>query len=504
MRGPWVRWVLLGCAFVQLFFLAAVLFGWPALLLLLKHEGQYSEVCPPAAAAADDYDDDGLRSSSSSSGSGAGAGVLCPAQEVRLNLIFTVAFFVNGIANLEGLVVDICCVTGSALLAVADSRTFDAFIPGLAVMALGGPAIYFSCFHLCNLWTARRNTVIAAFSGLWILGNFVLVVVQELYFRLGVSRRASFLGLTAFAFVLFAVSVLFLVPSKPYEQGDEPVIEPFWRSRARRSGHVKLEDAEASPAAERRAEKPRLLAQLLTVRFLVALVFIVTVSPFIAFSIGTAELRLKQLGDTGVYVKLFTMLSALGVAFIPLIGAVMDRWGVKAYAVVAVLLVETQYALSLVPSLQTQVVGFLLFAWCRVSMGATTATYVKTEFGLANFGALTGFLWLRTRRAAQVSGVLGMAQNPLLSYVLKHMGGDFTPVVAAFMALALVGLAMPAYLWALWLAQRRRAGAQAEAPLMSPHEHEAELADRTGSQDNVDNVDNVDIEAETRATPQSP
>lgn len=83
----------------QLIFTAATLFGWPALLVVLKDEGQYDEVCPESSLSSN--------SGSFSTGENSNRGVAkCAEQEVRLNLVFTIASVANAVSCSSGMIFD--------------------------------------------------------------------------------------------------------------------------------------------------------------------------------------------------------------------------------------------------------------------------------------------------------------------------------------------------------------------------------------------------------------
>ena len=96
--------ILVAFACVQVVFTAAILFGWPALLVVLKDEGQYDELCEDVSSSSVDNTSTSSLSSSVPTQRGLAK---CNAQEVRLNLIFTVSFIFNAISCLSGPVFDV-------------------------------------------------------------------------------------------------------------------------------------------------------------------------------------------------------------------------------------------------------------------------------------------------------------------------------------------------------------------------------------------------------------
>lgn len=92
--------IIVGFAGVQVVATAAVMFGWPAILVVFKDEGQYDELCPDESSS--------LLSSSAEEQRPKQRGLAkCNAQEVQLNLIFTVSYLFNAVSSLSGPAFDI-------------------------------------------------------------------------------------------------------------------------------------------------------------------------------------------------------------------------------------------------------------------------------------------------------------------------------------------------------------------------------------------------------------
>ena len=124
-------------AVVYCLFAAGVVFGYAAVKPVLIHEGVYRDKCTKEEL------DNGVW--------------VCYGQELRLNLMFTIAAVSTNVCALPvGTILDrygprvagmVGCVLlfiGALLLAFAQdlSTTFDAYIPGYLFLALGGPSSY--------------------------------------------------------------------------------------------------------------------------------------------------------------------------------------------------------------------------------------------------------------------------------------------------------------------------------------------------------------------------
>ena len=97
---------------VQIVTTAAILYGWPGMLVVLKDEGQYDELCTDNSSSLSSLSDvEPPPSFASSLSSAIGAPTQrglakCNAQEVRLNLIFTISFLANALSCLSGIIAD--------------------------------------------------------------------------------------------------------------------------------------------------------------------------------------------------------------------------------------------------------------------------------------------------------------------------------------------------------------------------------------------------------------
>ena len=132
------------------FLSTGLLFGWPALVPLLRRDGQYCEQCSDPCSESKS----------------------CTEQSVQFNLIFTVsqAVFTCGTV-VAGLMLDKCgpritctagllaVASGCAIVAVSESDSLNLFLPGFICLSLGAPAIHLSCFHISNLYPEKKASV---------------------------------------------------------------------------------------------------------------------------------------------------------------------------------------------------------------------------------------------------------------------------------------------------------------------------------------------------------
>lgn len=161
-------------AALSCFLSGGIIFGFAAIKPILVKEGVYRDLCSPEEL------DQGIS--------------VCYRQEIRyvspnllsteltvyssLNLVFTTAAVATNLSALPiGTILDtygprVCGIIGGCLLTIgslffvfARYIPFDAYITGYTLLALAGPFIYISSFHLSNTFPARSGLILAMLTG---------------------------------------------------------------------------------------------------------------------------------------------------------------------------------------------------------------------------------------------------------------------------------------------------------------------------------------------------
>ncbi|KAJ1708709.1 MFS transporter Fmp42 [Aspergillus flavus] len=147
-----------GIAVIYCFLAAGVVFGFAALKPVLIREGVYHSMC--SQEELNERQD------------------VCYAQELRLNLMFTIAAVATNVSALPiGTILDtygprVCGIIGSGFLSLgailfglSSSIGFDGYIPGYLFLSLGGPFIFISSFHLSNTFPTRSGSILSMLTG---------------------------------------------------------------------------------------------------------------------------------------------------------------------------------------------------------------------------------------------------------------------------------------------------------------------------------------------------
>lgn len=252
-----VKIVQILCASIWCLFAAGIVFGFAAFKTVLISEGIYSELCHPK----DSSDDSG------STGP-------CVEQDLKLNLLFTVAAGVTNVIALPvGWILDyygprICGIVGAFWL-LAASFTFkwcnelesyiDPYMTGYTLLAVGGPFVFISCFQLANSFPKRSGSILALITGTFDSSSALFLLYRLIYqkwdHRLNLSK---FFSIYLVVPVFIIVCQLVIMPHSSYKtQAD---VAKLTTEGLDENGHL-LEGDDGSAIVPDAQERQSLLSQ---------------------------------------------------------------------------------------------------------------------------------------------------------------------------------------------------------------------------------------------------
>ena len=179
---------------------------------------------------------------------------VCYGQEIRLNLMFTVAAVAANVSAFPvGTILDtygprICGIIGSCLLAVgalslafaAQMPVFDAYIAGYLFLALGGPFVYISSFHLSNAVPTHSGLVLAALNGAFDASSAVFLIFRVINEKTGGSFSIQRFSLAYLVTPLFIITAqMFVMPSVSYKTAGELIQQAHAHIAAEASDRVR-------------------------------------------------------------------------------------------------------------------------------------------------------------------------------------------------------------------------------------------------------------------------
>ena len=191
--------------------------------------------------------------------------------------------------------------------------------------------------------------------------------------------------------------------------GDKPKFRPVWMTvreyfNEKRS-MVSIELTENSSEESENQKEPtkkagrfdsfKLLFQsLLSVRFLMLLLYAISCGFAISYGLGTMEYQYADLTTNHeFYDQMFSIVSSLGIVIIPLWSIIIDKFGLHVYCSILVVLAIIFYGMLLIPSMPVHVVDFFIFSIVRVSVGTGISNFNVRFFDPTLFGSMTGIIW---------------------------------------------------------------------------------------------------------------
>eukprot|EP01088_Endostelium_zonatum_P013937 TRINITY_DN2889_c0_g1_i1.p1 TRINITY_DN2889_c0_g1~~TRINITY_DN2889_c0_g1_i1.p1 ORF type:complete len:559 (-),score=131.06 TRINITY_DN2889_c0_g1_i1:65-1741(-) len=440
-------------ALILSFLTSGVIFGWPALLLVLHNEGvYYGTDCPG-------YEVPNSNSTEVDSSFFPRERFLCSSQVEMLNLVFVVAlagyfitfFFTNFFLRRFG--PRTTCGIGALLFLVgtiifafssyhdSDHSDFDGFVPGYLLMAIGGPFIVTSFVHLSNLFPHSKSLVITCFNISVDASALCFLFFEILFSYYSCSRRLFFILYSIVPAVIlltlwiwptrpFTASVLLspTLPSPssppsqssssnttdqsseddenaPIAQSGDNIPTPIPNSvvdRAELSAsahHTSLVHQRDKPLSNFLSSKPA-HSQLSSASSLFLIIFASLFLLRLHYYLSTAYYQLLETTDfdyvpTQNFVRLFIVVMVIvGIIIIPFTQFLLSRVGITFTLFLMVIVSLLCNGIWLVNHksslLWVQIFGFILFGVWRGMMMRGMSWYVGVVYGGKGFGRMWG------------------------------------------------------------------------------------------------------------------
>jgi MFS family permease len=394
---------------------------------LLSEQGVYAERCTPKEI------EDGVW--------------VCYEQELRLNLMFTVAAVSTNVCALPvGTILDrygprvagiIGCfllAIGSALLAFAwDVREcVDLWIPGYFFLALGGPFIFISSFQLSNTFPKHSGTILALLTGAFDTSSAVFLIYRLIFQSTDGSfttKRFFLIYLAVPAMIL--VAQIFLMPSNSYktvgelvQQAEDPSadsdsdldISQEERAQLRQERRESVvseitellgtKGAEEQQAQQQQVEstsgvwgvlhgKPA-LKQIMTPWFILIALFTIIQMTRINYFVATIRTQYSYLVGPGKAENInafFDIALPLGgVVAVPFIGLILDHTSTVFTLTLLVTIATTIGVLGVIPNTASAYANIILFVIYRPLYYTAVSDYSAKVFGFATFGKVYGLI----------------------------------------------------------------------------------------------------------------
>ena len=415
----------------------------------------------------------------------------CYQQEIRLNLMFTVAAVSTNVAALPiGTILDkygprVCGIIGSVLLTIgallfsfANQFEGDMFTPGYFFLALGGPFVFISSFQLSNTFPQNSGLILALLTGAFDSSSALFLVFRLLYEATGGRLNTHNLFLAYLVVPAFVLIVqIFVMPKESYKTVSEVVedaeeeinaptppdfgVEDQMAYRERRQSTIAeistLLDKSTNKKRQKREEKKNsksgvwgamhgysawqqikspwfALITLFTVVQMTRInYFVATIRPQEQYLLGTPE-RAKTVND------FFDVALPLGgVLSIPFIGVLLDNTSTPFALGFLVITATIIGALGCLPYMWAAIANVCLFVVYRPFYYTTVSDYAAKVFGFQTFGKVYGLIIC-------LAGLFNFLQSPLDAVTHTVFKLNPVPVNLILLTLAvLVGIALVGY-----------------------------------------------------------
>jgi MFS family permease len=426
-------------------------FGYAAIKPVLIDEGAFDELCTPTEI------EEGVSP--------------CYQQELRLNLMFTIAAVSTNVAALPigtildqfgprvcGIISSVLIFAGALLMSFASSVKADLYTPAYFLLALGGPFVFISSFQLSNTFPHRSGLILALLTGAFDSSSALFLLFRVLYERTGGSLNTQKLFKIYLVVPVFILVVqIFVMPKVSYKSVSEIVKEAeeganvptppeateeqqiTFRER-RESAVSEITALLETPANSKRAVREEkknhqsgvwgvlhgrtAWEQIKTPWFILITLFTVVQMTRINYFVATVRSQERWLLGSEEQARKVNeffdiALPVGGVLSIPFIGAILDNTSTP-FALGSLVLVATVIGvLGCLPYTWAAIANIALFVLYRPFYYTAVSDYSAKVFGFVTFGKVYGLIIC-------LAGLLNFLQSPLDA--VTHVVFDLNPI----------------------------------------------------------------------------
>lgn len=450
-------------AIIYCLFAAGIVFGYAAIKPVLIDEDVFKDLC-----TADELE----------------RGVSpCYQQEIRLNLMFTVAAVSTNVAALPiGTILDrygprVCGIIGSVLLLIgallfsfAAQIPGDGFTPGYFFLALGGPFVFISSFQLSNTFPQNSGLILALLTGAFDSSSALFLLFRLLYEASDrkLNTQRLFLVYLVVPVFIFFVQV-FIMPKDSYKTVSEVVKdaeeeinaptppelseEQLLAHRERRQSTIteiqslldKTSNAKRAKREDNKNKKSGVwgalhgrsaLAQIKTPWFLLITLFTVVQMTRINYFVATIRPQERYLlgsEENAKFVNEFfdIALPLGGVLSIPFIGTLLDNTSTPFALGFLVVIATIIGILGCLPYMWAAIANVCLFVVYRPFYYTTVSDYSAKVFGFQTFGKVYGLIIC-------LAGLFNFLQSPLDAITHEVFNLNPIPINVILLSVAVI------------------------------------------------------------------
>ena len=459
-------------AIIYCLFAAGIVFGYAAIKPVLIDEGVFKNLCTA------EEKERGVSP--------------CYKQEIRLNLMFTVAAVSTNVAALPiGTILDrygprTCGLLGSIFLTIgallfsfaSEVADGDLYTPGYFFLALGGPFIFISSFQLSNTFPQNSGLILALLTGAFDSSSALFLAFRLLYEATAGKLDTHRLFLIYLVVPVFTFFVqIFIMPRDSYKTVSEIVKdaeqeinaptppevseEDLHTYRERRQSTLAevetLLDKSTNTKRQQREEKKNNKSgvwgalhgytaweQIKSPWFALITLFTVVQMTRINYFVATIRSQERYLLGSQHQAKMVNdffdvALPVGGVLSIPFIGLLLDNTSTPFALACLVATATIIGVLGCLPYTWAAIANVCLFVIYRPFYYTTVSDYSAKVFGFQTFGKVYGLIIC-------LAGLFNFLQSPLDAATHVTFKNDPVPVNVILMSLAVVvGCALVSY-----------------------------------------------------------
>ncbi|KAF1930583.1 MFS general substrate transporter [Didymella exigua CBS 183.55] len=475
----WKRCLQVCLACIYCLLAAGVVFGYAAIKPVLLAEGVYRDKCSKQERKDNVY--------------------VCYEQELRLNLMFTVAAVSTNVVALpvgtildcygprvSGIIGAISITVGALLFAFAAELPFDAYIPGYLFLALGGPFVFISSFQLSNTFPQYSGLILALLTGAFDTSSAIFLFYRLAYQATdgAFTPKKFFLGYLIVPAYILAVQIFFM-PATSYktvgelvtevEDGnsvhdsddeieDQATVQSLQNARRIHRDSIASEitallgtkdGANQAKEEEKKRNKSGVWGalhgrtaseQIRTPWFILITLFTVLQMTRINYFVATIRSQYTYIFhdySKAVEINNFfdVALPVGGIISIPFIGLILDNTSTTFTLSLLVAIATTIGVLGIIPETWAAYGSIVLFVLYRPLYYTAVSDYSAKVFGFATFGKVYGLIIC-------LAGVLNFSQSALDAATHKVFRNDPVPINVILLGMALlVGIALVSFVF---------------------------------------------------------
>lgn len=437
--------------------------------------------------------------------------------------MFTIAAVVTNVSALPvGTILDaygprvcgisgsICLIVGAALFSTASKLPFDGYIPGYFFLALGGPFLFLSSFHLSNTFPKRSGLVLSLLTGAFDSSSAMFLFCRLLTEHMDLVSVNNFFAVYLVVPAFIMAMQIFVMPSTSYKTAGELIQhaqaqitdetqdrvtydtlesgerEPRRKVRLRQQeiiDHIQgLDEITSSTSVDDMAQivynpnnklastdiwgvlhGQRVLSQIRTPWFILITAFTILMMLRMNYFIATLRSQYTYLLNARVAKSLNetfdTLLPVGGIISVPLIGTLLDIVQTRTVLIILVLTASVIGMLGCIPQLSAAYGNIILFVVYRPFFYTAISDYAAKVFGFATFGKVYGLI-------VCLAGAGNFAQAGLDMLTLNVWQGNPVPVNVGLTTLATgVGVSLAGFVG--WKTRERGSQSGERVPLLN-------------------------------------